>query len=307
MGFSNVTKLNQRARAAGGMKLAVALLTSVGLFAMVAQDAGRSADLKRAADLYERTDYAGALRILKQVNPPDGAALELMGESSLMQGDFRKATDYLEKAVALDPRNSDYVLWLGRAWGRRAETATPFTAPVYAGRARDCFEKAVQLNPRNEEALSDLFNYYLEAPGFLGGGSAKAQAIADRLQQIDPAEAHLALAQMASKRKQVGETEAQLRRAVQLAPRSVGRVIALAKFLAREGRVNESEAVLAQADSISPNNPRVMFERANIYVESHRNLDQARELLKRYLESNLTPDDPPREKAQELLRRVAGA
>src|SRR5579884_3556976 len=214
MGFSNVTKLNQRARAAGGMKLAVALLTSVGLFAMVAQDAGRSADLKRAADLYERTDYAGALRILKQVNPPDGAALELMGESSLMQGEFRKATDYLEKAVALDPRNSDYVLWLGRAWGRRAETATPFTAPVYAGRARDCFEKAVQLNPRNEEALSDLFNYYLEAPGFLGGGSAKAQAIADRLQQIDPAEAHLALAQMASKRKQVGETEAQLRRAV---------------------------------------------------------------------------------------------
>jgi uncharacterized protein HemY len=46
-----------------------------------------------------------------------------------MQGEYKKATEILEKAVAADPGNSEYELWLGRAFGRRAETASPFTAP----------------------------------------------------------------------------------------------------------------------------------------------------------------------------------
>jgi hypothetical protein len=36
----------------------------------------------------------------------------------------------------------------------------------------------VQLNPRNMDALSDLFEYYLEAPGFMGGGLDKAAGVA---------------------------------------------------------------------------------------------------------------------------------
>ena len=45
-----------------------------------------------------------------------------------------------------------------------------FTATGLASKARQNFERAVQLDPQNREALSDLFEYYLEAPGFLGGG-----------------------------------------------------------------------------------------------------------------------------------------
>jgi cytochrome c-type biogenesis protein CcmH/NrfG len=263
--------------------------------------------LKDAEDLYSRTDYAGALRLLKEIKSPDAATWALMGRSSFMQGDFRKGTDYLQKAVALEPGNSDYMLWLGRTWGRRAETASPFIAPMNARHARDCFQEAVALDPKNKEALSDLFDYYLEAPGFLGGGFDKAAAVAARIQQLDAAEGHFMLAQLARKRQEFGEAETQLRRAIELAPSQVGRVIDLASFLAREGRVQESEAVLAQAEHLAPNSPRVLYERANIYVETHRNLDQARELLKKYLQSNLTPDDPPREAAQKLLKRVAGA
>lgn len=263
-------------------------------------------DLRQAEELYKHTDYTGALHVAKQIKSPDAATWALMGRSSFMNGDFKKATEYLQKAAVLDPQNSDYMLWLGRTWGRRAETASPFVAPMNAGHARDCFQKAVALNPRNMDALSDLFDYYLEAPGFLGGGFDKAAAIAQQVQQLDAAEGHYFMAQLARQRKEFGEAETQLRRAMELAPRQVGRVFDLAKFLARQGRVQESDAVLAQAERIAPNNPRVLYERASIYVETHRNLDQARELLKKYLQSNLTPDDPPREEAQKLLKRVAG-
>ena len=39
------------------------------------------------------------------------------------------------------------------------------------------------------EALSDLFEYYLEAPGFLGGGSDKTQAMVERIAALDRSEA----------------------------------------------------------------------------------------------------------------------
>jgi cytochrome c-type biogenesis protein CcmH/NrfG len=78
----------------------------------------------------------------------------------------------------------------------------------------------------------------------------------------------------------------------------------LAKFLARQGRHEESDAAFQRAAEIAPNSPRILFERASAYVRSKRNLDQARALLKQYLASPLTPDDPPREQAEKLLRQT---
>lgn len=264
-------------------------------------------DLRQAETLYEHTDYSGALVVLKALLAPDAAAYALMGESTFMLGNFRKATDYFQKAVALDPRNSDYVLWLGRSWGRRAETATPFLAPLNAAHARDCFEKAVALDPNNKDALNDLFDYYLNAPGFLGGGYQKAADTARQLERVDPADGHAALAELARKKQAYGEAENQLRSAIQIAPKAVGRMVELARLLAHQGRIQESEAVLAQAEKIAPGSPRLLYDRASIYVETHRNSAQARQLLQKYLRSNLTPDDPPRQDAEKLLKQVQGA
>ena len=265
-------------------------------------------ELKEAEQLYTHTDYEGALRRLLVIHSPGAAEYTLMGKCSLMKGDFKKATDYFQQAVRLDPKNASYMLWLGRSWARRAESASPFVAPMNASRARTCFEEAVALNadPKNHEAMDDLFDYYLEAPGFLGGGFDKAEALAERIERVDPAQGHYDRAEIARKRKAFGESERELRRAVQLAPREVGHLVALAGFLAHQGRIQESDAVLAQAAKAAPGNPRLLYGQAQIYVETHRNLDQARALLRQYLRSDLTPDDPSRDEARKLLKQ-AGA
>lgn len=263
--------------------------------------------LKQAADLYEHTDYNAAMQVLRALESLDAEAYALMGKSSLMQGDLKKATEYFQKAVAMAPDNSDYIMWLGKSWGRRAEIASPLVAPMNAAHARDCFEKAVALNPENRDALGDLFDYYLHAPGFLGGGLDKAEAAARRIEALDPPEGHFLRAQIARKRNEPGEVEQQLRIAVKLGPAQVGHVIALARFLAQQGRLKESDATLVQVEKLAPHNPRLLFGRASIYVETHRNPAEARELLRQYLQCNLTPDDPPREAAEKLLKRVSGA
>ncbi len=262
-------------------------------------------ELERARQLYRHTEYQEALRLLAPVSQKDAAVYDLMGRCYYMQGDPKKASEALEKAVQLDQKNPEYNLWLGRAYGRRAETSSFITAPGFASKAHDYFERAVQLNPNDLEAISDLFEYYLDAPGFLGGGFDKASALAERIGKLNPAEYHWAQARLAEKRKEFQTAEEQFRRAADLAPRQVGRVIDLAKFLAKNGRYQESEEAFRRAESIDPNSPKLMFERASTYIRAGRNLDTARDLLRRYLESPLTPDDPPRREAEQLLRQAS--
>ena len=263
--------------------------------------------LSKAEDLYGHTDYQASLTLVRGSGHTSAAAYYLMGRDHFMLGDYKKAAEAFERAFALEPANSEYALWLGRSYGRRAETALPFLAPKYAAKARGYFETAVALDPSNEEALNDLFDYYLEAPGFLGGGYDKAEQIAKRIAERNPAEGHLAQAKLADRRKQFDTAEEQLRRAIELAPRQVARVLDLARNLARQGRIAESEAAFDQAERLAPNSPQVRFARARTYIEQKRNLDQAKALLNQYLQSNLTPDDPSRQQAEKLLQEASGA
>jgi hypothetical protein len=50
----------------------------------------------------------------------------------------------------------------------------------------------------------------------------------------------------------------------------------------------------------------LLFDRAEIYIHSGRNLETARSLLKQYLSKPLTPDDPPRQEAEKLLKVAGG-
>jgi tetratricopeptide (TPR) repeat protein len=261
--------------------------------------------VERAEALYQRTDYAASIRVLEGDPAPDAPAYELNGKNYFMLGDYDKAVQFFEKARALNPGVSDYSLWLGRAYGRRAETGGWLPAPARASKARQYFEAAVSLDPRNAEAMNDLFDYYLNAPGFLGGGADKAETIAKRIEHERPAEYQHEMAELADHKKQYADAEAHLRKAMELAPNEMGRALDLARYLAKLGRAAESEALFSQAAAKWPGDSRIGFAQAKFYVENHREPDRARQLLEQYLKSQVTPDDPPKQAAEKLLRQIA--
>jgi tetratricopeptide (TPR) repeat protein len=264
----------------------------------------QSSIVDQAAKLYNSTDYEGSLRLLIAGQEKDARVYDLIGKNHFMLGDFKKASESYQQAVAADPSNSEYQHWLGKSFGKRAETASPFTAPGLASKARQHFEKAVALNPKNKEAVNDLFEYYLEAPGFLGGGLDKAAGVAESIAALDPAEGLWAQSRIAERRKDYGKAEEQLRRAMQAAPQQVGRIVDLAKFLSKQGRIEESEQTFQAAERIAPNSPRLLYTRAETYIKAGRNIETARQLLKRYLAAHLSPDDPSRQDAEKLLRQT---
>ena len=276
------------------------------LFSLCWASLSPAQDLSKAEELFNRTNYEASLAIIDKNN--QGAASNfLLGRDYLMIGEFKKASDHFEEAVAANPGSSEYQDWLGRAYGRRAETSNPIMAPSYAAKARRAFERAVELDPQNRDALDDLFDYYLEAPGFLGGGFDKAAVVAEKLSAIDPGEAYYDQFKLDQKRKEFGTAEQHLRQAVASAPHSVGHLLALAKFLATQGRLSESDALFAKAQQTAPNNPTVWFAQADVLVKQRRNLAEAKALLTKYVNAPITADDPPREEALRLLKQAGGA
>ena len=260
----------------------------------------------QAETLYTSTDYQGSLALLDKQTSDPGVNF-LIGRDYFMLGDYKAAANYVQKSNAAQPNNGQYIDWLGKIYGKRAEVANPLLAPGLAVKARQEFERAIEVDPKNSEALDDLFDYYLDAPGFLGGGYDKASEIAARIAAIDPPEGHAAQARLAQKRNEYANAEAELRRAIEADPSSVGHRIALARFLARQGRTDESDGVLLAAEKIQPDAPRVWFARADLLIKQSRDLDEAKALLQRYMHATVTVDDPPKQQALQLLKRVGGA
>ena len=263
-------------------------------------------DLSKAEDHYRHTDFEASLASLDK-HSSDAATNFLVARNYYMLGEFKKASEYLQNAVEAQPSNSEYRDWLGRAYGKRAETSNPLMAPGLASKAREAFEKSVELDPKNADALSDLFDYYLEAPGFLGGGFDKAMVIAERTSKLDPAQGYFEKAKLAQKRKEFQSAEDHLRQAINAAPHSVGHLLALGRFLANEGRNKESDEVFREAQTKHPNAPQVLFAWASVLVKQKRDLGQAKSMLEKYMQASITPDDPPKHEARRLLKEVGGA
>jgi tetratricopeptide (TPR) repeat protein len=286
------------------MRLSLAILLPF-MLAALEREAPAQPAIVETRRLYNQTDYRGALNLLQKLPAQSGASREISGRCRYFMGDYKSAIEDLEKAVQLEPGVSDHYLWLGRAWGRRAETSVFFMAVKYAAEARKNFEKAVQLNPANVEAVNDLLEFYLDAPGFLGGGVDRATALAATIRQSEPVEYQCALAQISIHQKDFDAAERQLRKAVELAPRRVNRLVDLAKFLAGRGKLSESDALFDRAAGIDPNDKRLLYGRAETDIKGKRNLVAAKKSLEAYLQSPLTPDDPSRDAARKLIQRAS--
>lgn len=277
--------------------LAVLLLLSV-----VTLSRGAGADLRRAEELYQRTEYPSALNILLPLSPKHAAIYALIGKTYYMEGQYKSSTTYFDKAVAEDSLNSSYYAWLGKTYGRRAEQSCLLTALAYARKTQESFEKAVALDEGNLAALGDLFEYYLEAPGIAGGGMDKAEHVAARIRRQNEVEGHYVLARIAENGRDVETAEREYRTALPLAPRDIGRVIDLAAFLAKQGHYQGSENLFDLARQIAPASPKLMFARAASYVQTGRNLLEASSLIQRYIGSPHTPDDPSSSDVERLLK-----
>ena len=204
-----------------------------------------------------------------------------------------------QKAVALEPANSQYHLWLGRLYGEKASQSEFLAAAGLARKVRIEFETAVRLDPGNREARTDLAEFYVEAPGIIGGGKDKAEAQAEELARLDPPQAELVRAWIQEKNKDLPAAESHYRRAADSSQGTAGAWLTLAQFYGRTGHLNQMQDALDHALS-APNHSQVLMAAAEIFIHRTRDLHKAIDLLHQYLAAR-TVEDAPAFKAHYLL------
>lgn len=80
---------------------------------------------------------------------------------------------------------------LGQLYGVAAMSGGLMAAMKYGSQIKDLFMKAVELEPANFEARRDLTQFYLQAPGIVGGSVKKAEEQVAAHAKINPQQARL--------------------------------------------------------------------------------------------------------------------
>jgi tetratricopeptide (TPR) repeat protein len=210
-----------------------------------------------------------------------------------------------EQAVRLDGSNSNHHMWLGRALGEKAGRASFLSAYSLGKRVRAEFEEAVRLDPRSGPALSDLGEFYKDAPGIVGGGAEKAESIAARLDPLDPARAHQLRANIAESRKDMGTAEREFRQAIATSVHPAPYWINLASFYRRRQRWQEMETAIHSAAAAHDKSPSAaLYDGAGILIETHRDPASAAKMLQDYLASPWKTEEGPAFIAHIRLARL---
>lgn len=225
-------------------------------------------------------------------NPHDPAAHLLQCRVNYAQELASAAIQECEAAVADAPGDSNSYLWLGRAYGMKASSANPISAFALARRVVAAFERAVQLDGANTAALRDLGEYYVAAPGIVGGGVDKAQQLATRMMPVTPAKAHRLLAQIAEKNGDAAVAETEFKRAID-AQRSAESYIDLAQFFHDRKQYDACAAAVQIAMRMDRPRDFSAVDAASMLIAMNRSTPLAEQLLREYLASPAKSDGAP--------------
>ncbi len=206
-----------------------------------------------------------------------------------------------EKAVSLAPDNGLYHLWLGRAYGEKADRSNFFKATGLAKKLRTEFERSVELAPDNWQARTDLAEFYLEAPAIVGGGKDKARAQAALLLPLNPGIAHWVNARIAEKAKDTAAAEQEYRASIDASHGGAFAWLNLAGFYRHTDRFDDMEQALRTMESRPLDRPGALVDGAGLLLRTGRDYPMAIRLVRRYIASSNTVEESPVFKAHYLL------
>ncbi len=216
------------------------------------------------------------------------------------------ATD-CRQAVKFSGSDSDYHMWLGRVLGQVASHANIFSAYGDAKNSLSEMQAAVNLDPQNGPALSDLGDYYAQAPGIAGGGIDKAQAIAAQLDKVDAGRAAQLRGDIAMAQKNYVAAEQDFKQAAAVSTSPTDNWAVLATFYLERKRWTDLDAaiqscVAAAAKDKSPS--AGLYDGAGVLIAAKRNPQLAAQMLESYLSGQSLTEEAPAFIAHIRLARL---
>jgi len=186
-----------------------------------------------------------------------------------------EAIQHAEKAVSLDHKNPEFQAQLADAVGAElsgSQKLGMFERASLARRFKKEAELALQLDAKNLDANSDLAEFYLQAPGLVGGDKKKAAELADNLVKLDAARGYLMKIEIAAEGNRTSEVEQLLQQAMSAAPKDYDVRVQAANFYISKGTValGQAEEQAKQAVRLDPDRAGGYISLAVVYAEQSR-------------------------------------
>lgn len=253
-------------------------------------------------------------------------------------GALDRARTYAEKAVALAPQSVDAHAQLARIFAVSAETAPMWKqVGLVRGMKRE-LEATYKIDPYNLDGLLVDMMFTFKAPGIIGGGKAKAHAIAQKIAKAHPDWGRLAEAKLAqnednepvaihelqqaapsnyraqanlalvycclSRNPRYDEGERIGRQLLEKEPARVGGYEIMAQILAARQSFADLEKVLTAAAQHVPDDLSPYYWAAKKLIANHSDLARAEAYLRKYLTQEPEGRAPTFADAQLLLNQL---
>jgi tetratricopeptide (TPR) repeat protein len=215
------------------------------------------------------------------------------GRAALDRDEHDKAVDLFSKAVALQPNHAEAHYLLGVAYGQLAQEANILKQASLAKKTKTEFERAVELDPNFLDARFALIDYYLIAPGIMGGSQEKALAQAAEIKKRSALDGHAAYARVYSRQKKVDLARKEYVDAVRGNPKSARAHYMLAGFLINNDK--DWKGALHELDMAITLDPAFMpaYVRLGAHAAlSGSNYTRGEEALRKYLTYKRTEKEP---------------
>lgn len=225
------------------------------------------------------TFFAGAAK----AHPRNPDAAFWLGKTLMAENKPGDAEDWFDKAAALDPRSSEYQLWVARAIGVQAQRANIMRQPFLARRTKAAVDKAIALDASNIDAREMRWQFYVMAPGFMGGGMDHAREEAAEILRRNRYRGQFIALQMAGRARDTVTGERTIKAMVAEYPDSLQPVSLYASRLVDGGRVSEAFAVVEAYQKRRPADPVALYQVGRLASVSGQQLDRGEEALRKYL------------------------
>ncbi|CAN5516674.1 hypothetical protein BH10BAC4_BH10BAC4_24260 [soil metagenome] len=253
------------------------------LMLLISLVASAQTPVARAKKLFEENRPIEARTILTTIKDSDNeyaSAQYYMGRIAIQENKLDDAEDFFEEAIEVNDKVSDYHTWLGNTYGQIARDANMFKQGMLAPKMKAEWEKAVALDPKSIDPRLSLIQYYLQAPGIVGGSIDKAKETAKQILVLNPAQGHLQLGNIYYKEKKMIEAEKEFVEMVKIDPTYT---YGLANFYLGQKQYDKAFALFEDALKKSPDDMTTVYQLGKASALSGQRLDRGEECLRKYL------------------------
>lgn len=198
--------------------------------------------------------------------------------------DVDKAVEYLEKAIDADPNNAQYHLILSSALGAKAMQSNVIKQALLAPRIKSELEKAVELDPNNPDARNGLLQFYVMAPGIMGGSKDKAKLQAAALLKLNAYRGYMGFAFIYDQEDDPSNAEEYYKKAISVDPKKPGPHHRLGYLYLKQKRYEEAIQHFKKMVEYDPGNANSYDSLGDGYLAN----DQLDEAIESYRKAIVT-------------------